>query len=1100
MPSSFLNAPVSNAAPLLELLQSIKPNVLYTMASPKQLKAAANLFAKDYIDRFVWGESGRSLVAVIGSGGDRDVLFTCRAEKLHITCNCGGDRVNPCCHLLVAMMVIARVMRGSKFHPDDLPPESLEALRESLRLPEEATASDPPRVILVHEKPGEPYRLDFDSGQPGPSWLSEGAPEGMEWLHWQTRDPSQVADSFLAWLNKASADFLLELRPAPNDTPAFPCQNLRITSATARERLSLGKTGVTVERLLLDANGKPLSPFVDLGYGLAFAYEQQTIAKVDPPNAAASVERTTLDLDTFHQRRITPAPHREVLLSKAKTTDPETFESRPALFAETKGDFVHLTLRVVQPDETLVPIHEPVAERLLQMRNQGLFVNLLAKPQRRRRLFAMLGQILIEPDTRETILEAALDDPLFGGPTSHGREARRCLAELDELCRDLDTPFFLVNPKQKPAWRIATRSGRTLGLWLSTLQRLFIDLDPFTAAHLETRMEAPRFGRQLGLLAAACESQNAVLRFNGEPVRSATLDLTVDILRSGDLDWFELHPSVRAGSLDLSRELWLQILQSGFYQAADGSFIAVDPESLEALAALQTRLRDGDRTHRLQLFDWLAMRQAGIACSLPEEESAVLDAILAMENVPTQTLPAGLKAELRPYQRHGYDWLAFLYTHRFGACLADDMGLGKTLQAITLLLAIHEGILPAPTQAGPHLVVLPPTLLFNWHHEIERFAPTLRVLEYIGPNRSTDFGKVDVVLTTYELFRRDQDLLAEQPFAVAIFDEAQAIKNPLSRRAKALNRLRAAFRVCLTGTPLENHYREFHQIMETAVPGLFGAAKPSATDEPPAHLLERTRPFLLRRTKSTILTELPPKVESDTWLELAESQKEFYTRAVGEVRKEILDAYAEKPSQQAGIVALSALMRLRQICISPAMLGDDLPDDSPKLDHLTEQLAELQEENHAVLVFSHFTTGLDLLQARLKTAGLAWLRLDGSVPTPKRRELVKQFQSGEGPGIFLISTKTGGAGLNLTRASYVYHLDPWWNPAVENQASDRAHRIGQKQSVFIQRLLMRHSVEEKITVLKKKKQALFEAVVAGSEAEPTGAAKLTAEDFRFLLE
>jgi non-specific serine/threonine protein kinase len=241
-------------------------------------------------------------------------------------------------------------------------------------------------------------------------------------------------------------------------------------------------------------------------------------------------------------------------------------------------------------------------------------------------------------------------------------------------------------------------------------------------------------------------------------------------------------------------------------------------------------------------------------------------------------------------------------------------------------------------------------------------------------------------------------------------------------------------------------------------------------------------------------------VESDIHLELTDEQKRFYTRAVGEVRAEVLAAFQDKTAQQAGIVALAALTRLRQICVSPALIDDQYTECSPKLGYLCGKLEELESEGHAALVFSQFTRALDQLEKQLKDAGLAFQRLDGSTPQEKRKKLVETFQSGQGPAIFLISLRAGGAGLNLTRASYVFHLDPWWNPAVENQASDRAHRMGQTSTVFIQRLLMLHTVEEKIMTLKGRKKELFEQVVNGSSTGDGQGALITRDDFKFLLE
>jgi non-specific serine/threonine protein kinase len=404
----------------------------------------------------------------------------------------------------------------------------------------------------------------------------------------------------------------------------------------------------------------------------------------------------------------------------------------------------------------------------------------------------------------------------------------------------------------------------------------------------------------------------------------------------------------------------------------------------------------------------------------------------------------------------------------------------------------------------PHLLVVPPTLLFNWQSEVKKFCPSIYVHEYTGKGRSLIGIKEGLVITTYDIARRDIDTLKDKAFDCVIFDEAQAVKNALGERSRAMRQLRGRFKLCLTGTPMENHAGEYYSIIDLALPGLLGERKTflaSLKDGADGfNMLERTKPFVLRRTKEKILKELPPKVESDIHLELTDEQKRFYTRAVGEVRAEVLAAFQDKTAQQAGIVALAALTRLRQICVSPALIDDQYTECSPKLGYLCGKLEELESEGHAALVFSQFTRALDQLEKQLKDAGLAFQRLDGSTPQEKRKKLVETFQSGQGPAIFLISLRAGGAGLNLTRASYVFHLDPWWNPAVENQASDRAHRMGQTSTVFIQRLLMLHTVEEKIMTLKGRKKELFEQVVNGSSTGDGQGALITRDDFKFLLE
>jgi SNF2 family DNA or RNA helicase len=284
------------------------------------------------------------------------------------------------------------------------------------------------------------------------------------------------------------------------------------------------------------------------------------------------------------------------------------------------------------------------------------------------------------------------------------------------------------------------------------------------------------------------------------------------------------------------------------------------------------------------------------------------------------------------------------------------------------------------------------------------------------------------------------------------------------------------------------------------VPGIFGTLKAFKEyfREAPDRILGRSRPFILRRTKDKILKELPKKEEHELFLEMSPLQKEIYTRTVAEVKAEVAEAYQDRPEQQAGIVALAAILRLRQVCVSPELLGKHLPEPAPKFGYMADKLEELQAEGHGALIFSQFIGGLDQMEAVAKERGIDYLRMDGRTPVPKRKEIVQSFQSGNGPAFFFISLKTGGVGLNLTRANYVFHLDPWWNPAVENQASDRAHRIGQTRSVFVQRLIMQHSIEARMLELKARKAELFRQLVEEPSAKAAKAG-LSRGDFDYLL-
>jgi non-specific serine/threonine protein kinase len=353
------------------------------------------------------------------------------------------------------------------------------------------------------------------------------------------------------------------------------------------------------------------------------------------------------------------------------------------------------------------------------------------------------------------------------------------------------------------------------------------------------------------------------------------------------------------------------------------------------------------------------------------------------------------------------------------------------------------------------------------------------------------------------LIRKDIAKLKQVSFNVIIFDEAQAIKNIFADTTHAVRQLRGLFKIALTGTPVENHVGEYFSIMDLVLPGLLGeyrefqgrAREDMASFLP--MLRERTGPFVLRRTKERILEELPPKIERDVYLELTEQQKRFYSRTVQEVRSTIGAAYRLKTQSQARIIALTAIMKLRQICLTPQLLVKDLREPSPKIEFLKDKLEELCIESHSSLVFSQFTSFLDLVEAELRTKGLTLFRLDGSTPVRKRKTIIDGFQESRTPSVFLLSLKVGGQGLNLTRGSYVFHLDPWWNPAVENQAADRSHRIGQVNTVIVTRLLMRHTVEEKMTALKQRKLSLYRALM--DAPEKSGARGVTREDFDFLL-
>lgn len=600
-------------------------------------------------------------------------------------------------------------------------------------------------------------------------------------------------------------------------------------------------------------------------------------------------------------------------------------------------------------------------------------------------------------------------------------------------------------------------------------------------------------------------------------IKTAGIKISIDSGTNPTTDWFELHPNVQYDKQKLSEKDWQHIVANNGILETDTEIIITDSTTRAALTILSRwatheKKKDNEAKERsivivprLKMLDFLELRKNGVEIQLSREDEKTIQSLSHFKSIPQMPIPQKLQCTLREYQKDGYNWLAFLYKHRFGACLADDMGLGKTVQAISLLSALHEGIIESmhnKTQEKtrrPHLIVVPSSLVFNWINEINNFYPHMHVQEYITTKKNTDFDTADIFITTYDIVRRDIDNLQTIRFDIIIFDEAQAIKNITAQRTTSARLLQGNFKLCITGTPLENHIGEYYSIMDLAVPGLladYNTFRRSGGDS--ASIVQQTRPFILRRTKDVISQELPEKIESDVYFDMTEKQKTLYTRISQEIRNEVAKAYDTKTKGQASIIALTALLRLRQICISPDLvIPAQKATPSPKIEYIGDQLQELAAQGHASLVFSQFTACLDIVEQELKKLGISYARIDGSVPTTKRKDIIESFQNGTTVDVLLMSLKTGGVGLNLTRASYVFHVDPWWNAAVENQASDRVHRIGQQKRVIVTRLLMHHSIEEKMLTLKKHKLELFKAIVEGAGDKTNS--QLSKNDFDFLL-
>ena len=456
----------------------------------------------------------------------------------------------------------------------------------------------------------------------------------------------------------------------------------------------------------------------------------------------------------------------------------------------------------------------------------------------------------------------------------------------------------------------------------------------------------------------------------------------------------------------------------------------------------------------------------------------------------TVALPPSFTATLRPYQQHGVDWLQHLRSHALSGFLADDMGLGKTAQTIAHISIEHA----AGRLDRPALVVVPTSLISNWTAELGKFAPTLRVLVLHGLERHEmrdSVGQFDVVITTYTVLTRDIEDMREKLWHIVVLDETQAIKTPDAKATRAVCQLQTRHRLCLSGTPIENNLDELWSQFAFLMPGLLGDRRQftkrfrtpiekRADDTRRGQLIRRIRPFILRRTKSEVATELPPKHNILRRITLAPEQRELYETIRATLYDKVREQVAERSLAQSRIVVLDALLKLRQACCDPRLVklpSARLVETSSKLEDLLEMLGEMIPEGRKILLFSQFTSMLDLVKPRLVEAGIPFVELRGD--TRDRAEPVRAFEAGEVP-LFLISLKAGGRGLNLVAADTVIHYDPWWNPAVEDQASDRAHRIGQTKSVFVYKLIAADTVEERILELQQRKAEL--AGIAFAEA------------------
>ena len=1118
----------SNA--LLRHLMEMPPAAIYALADKGHLFNGFELCKRSPVSQLSWSDDGAILNLELSCAGTFEVSLSLVQGELSGSCDCGiWSPQGRCPHLVASLATLKKVLSPASFPMLQLPTVYLDKIRREIShaMPGGTGGSQPvsPSVTgqyaLVVDRRGDDVRIRLFQDRV-PVTLFEPAlpPPIREFLRLMYAP---------ALRGRCIEEFQSRFRGR------FPIFFATPDSLTL---LSLEATAPRSVLMQLDLQGDELCASQSLEDGTPLDAESFVSESYHFDLRAARIQRTDDAGERYFGRFLTQL---EALPGSSLVREREGFRTQAPDFnrlqvALSEPELHHFLERsVLSVGGARVQPRQVQPHYRLNIQELGDKVHLVAEgvaaggsfPLSRGVFwfFPAAGRAHYPQPLKAKKRVVAILDACFA--TLSGRTR----TERDKITRlALGTPDFCKRSVKSEARRIVTSfwqtatEPRTLlqlsdGEWLGVpvegerearllqIPYEFFGSDIFAQAEApgEMILERELFLKSLPRLRDACAAAGFTLAVGGEELETVAWSFTLDATRSS-IDWFELRPEIRCdGELVDEREFLEAVKGGGLFRKGGGGIVILDEQSSRALSLFAAGgRREVVRVPRLQILDWIALRRSGVRVLLAPEDERIIDSLLNFDTIAQTRVPAGLKATLRNYQREGYSWLSFLYQHRFGACLADDMGLGKTIQAIALLAGLAEGIIPSEAPPGlPHLVVVPPSLIFNWESEIARFYPGLKVGVYRGQGRCARFEGLDIVLTSYGVIQRDVEALSALTFNVIVFDEAQAVKNIHAETTGAVRRLKGRFKLTLTGTPVENHLGEYFSVMDLALPGLLGPYelfRRGMGREGNGFLetlIRRTRPFILRRTKDMIAAELPPKVETDLYLEMSPRQKALYVRTVAQVKSTVAEAYSSKAPGQARIIALTAILKLRQICLSSRLLLPEGHDGSPKIDFLIEQLQELFAEGHSVLVFSQFTSFLDIVQEGLSQHGVAFSRLDGSTPVGRRKDLVESFQASLEPSVFLLSLKAGGRGLNLTRASYVFHLDPWWNPAVENQASDRAHRIGQVRQVTITRLLMRHSIEEKMMELKKRKLKLYRALLEDAEQDAGGS--IGREDFEFLL-
>ncbi len=837
---------------------------------------------------------------------------------------------------------------------------------------------------------------------------------------------------------------------------------------------------------------------------------------------------TTYDID-FDKALPMLVGHPLLYLSKSPTIGVQLIESKPILYAKENTNGYTLSFDVKITEEGLQVVKEtPTRYKLLNITREHVAVARamdgselkIPKAGRERLLDTIAG--LSRLVTVQTAIEGGSEN--IPAVDADGRIRVHLLPVGDGFHIEFYTqPFGTVPPYCKPGTGEAVVIGQVNGVKMQTKRNVkqekknadaliaqlptLADLKPTGEYNWELE-DAELCLQTLLHLEPLVQAGDAVIEWpKGEKFRLTKVvgfqNFSMNIRQKSD--WFEVSGELRVSEdivYTMQQLLDFAARKQQFIELSPGKFLALTNEFRKRLNDMSAYINQSKKGLQIHPLSSVAMGDFTDLIGNFETDKhwkAQLNR-LKKANKQTYTLPENFTHILREYQREGFQWLSRMADWGVGACLADDMGLGKTIQTLALIQSRADD--------GATLVVAPASVVRNWVTETEKFAPSLQPLLFGEGDRETmvkEAGAKDMVIVTYDLLQRENELFTNKKFRTIVLDEAQAIKNRSTKRSETAMALQGDFKMLVTGTPLENHLGELWNLFQFINPGLLGSVQgfqdkfimpieKLRDDERREQLRKLVQPFILRRRKSEVLKELPEKTEIVLTVELSDEERAFYEA----LRRNALESLtASKEDDNGGMKQLKILaeiMRLRRACCNPKLVKPETRIESSKLKLFGEIVEELIENNHKALVFSQFTSHLSLLEDYLKSKGIRYQYLDGSTPLPKRQDRIKAFQAGEGD-LFLISLKAGGTGLNLTAADYVIHMDPWWNPAVEDQASDRAHRIGQLRPVTVYRLVTENTIEDKILKLHEHKRDLADSLLSGTDVS----AKLNADELLELI-